>query len=146
MQEYTGIEEAAVIMQDGSAVKFKNPKLLGSQPANAWCLLGATTATRREMLARDMQGISGAGGAGMPRAPASNTGQPSVDQMQQIMTFLSSKGFTQEDLQNPAKQIEISAALQASGLMPGMPSSASAAETSSAPTLTSFEDVADDAD
>ena len=158
MVEYAGIEEAAVIMQDGSAVKFKNPKLFGAQQAAAWCLLGATTATRRELLPAELQGGGGGagaysggagaygGGGGSRQAAPSNN--PSPEQMQQIMSFLMSKGFSQDDLQNPAKQAEISEALQKSGLMGNVPgASSAAAEEDKAPALsTNFEDVADDAD
>ena len=148
LNEYAGIDEAAVVLKDGSATKFKNPKLFGSNAANAWCLFGATTAMRVDQLPGDLQGNGrrGTTGAGSGSRGASGMeAQPTPQQMQQIVSYLSSKGFSQEDLQNPAKQGEIQAALlqmQGSGGIPG-----ARAEDDDVPEVSAdFQAVADDAD
>jgi hypothetical protein len=117
LQEIPAMDEANIIMNDGSVIQFANPKVRGSMPANAFVLHGSTVQTNINKLTPDMRGEfaaqnpGGAGGFGGMN--------PQLQQLlMKLQNAMSSSGLSDKDLQDPSKQSVVQEALLKAGLTP----------------------------
>jgi len=111
LQEIGQVEEANIIMNDGSVVQFSNPKVRGLLPANAFVLHGNTTQKNVNMLAPDMKG-EGARTGGLNSSMSSTFGA-TVEKIKRVMER---EKLTLDDLQNSAKQTQIQEAFAKAGV------------------------------
>lgn len=115
LQEIPAMDEANIIMNDGSVTQFTNPKVRGSMPANAFVLHGSTVQTNISKLTPDMRGEfaqnPGAGGLGGM--------SPQLQQMlMKLQSAMTASGLSDKDLQDPSKQATVQQALLKAGLTP----------------------------
>jgi len=109
LQDIGGIDEADIIMNDGTVTQLINPRLRGSMQANAWVLVGSSTQTDVSKLTPDMRGEGGGGAAG---------GIPPYFEsaIRKMQMALQASGLSQEDLANPEKGALVQQALESAGL------------------------------
>ena len=115
LQEIQAMDEANIIMNDGSVVQFTGPKVRGSMPANSFVLFGTSSQTTISKLSAEMRGegagARSAGAGGAPQLP------PQLENaLKKFQTAMEKAGISQNDMQDPAKQSKVQAALANAGL------------------------------
>ena len=116
LQEIQAMDEANIIMNDGSVIQFTNPKVRGSMPSNSFVLFGSSAQTNINKLSADMRGEGAARSSGPAGAGASQFPPEFETALKKFQMAMEKAGLKQNDLQDPAKQNKVQAALTNAGL------------------------------
>ena len=115
LQEIPGLDEANIIMNDGSVVQIANPKVRGALQANSFVIHGSPAQKSVSQLAPNMRGDSLGMNSAMNDLAMNPVIQSATAKLQAAFT---AAGLSQEDLQNPSKQGEVQAAIDNAVLSP----------------------------